>query len=195
MNSSVLEDTGVLPSLVVSLSLGCLLFLSRAIFDPPLISRSLSLARARSLLLEGSSTFVPSRTPLASQPAGMVSCSHPLSSSLPISGSLSLSLSLSLTLPGLPAAGFARRAPHSRLCSAAPAPQAVQRCSVTRLWHRGPAKPISRSARFSARLLHGLGKEALEGLHQILGGPLLHKPPNAGRQPHRLQLAQGRHPG
>ena len=85
--------------------------------------------------------------------------------------------------------------PHSRLCSAAPAPQAVQRSSVTRLWHRGPAKPISRNARFSARLLHGLGKEALEGLHQILGGPLLHKPPNAGRQPHRLQLAQGRHPG
>ena len=100
---------------------------------------SLSLARARSLLLEGSSTFVPSRTPLASQPAGMVSCSHPLSSSLPISGSLSLSLSLSLTLPGLPAAGFARRAPLSRLCSAAPAPQAVQRCSVTRL---RPPRPL-----------------------------------------------------
>ena len=34
---------------------------------------------------------------------------------LPISGSLSLSLSLSLTLPGLPAAGFARRAPHSKV--------------------------------------------------------------------------------
>ena len=134
--------------------------------------------------------------------------------------SLSLYLSLSFTLPGLPASGFARRAPHSkvkhvsrwarsaflpfhpsvlrphsRLCSAAPAPQAVQRSSVTRLWHRGPAKPISRSARFSARLLHGLAKEALEGLHQILGSPRLHKPPNAGRQPHRLQLAQGRHPG
>ena len=88
-----------------------------------------------------------------------------------------------------------RRAPLSRLRSAALAPQAVQRSSVTRLWHRGPAKPISRSARFSARLLHGLAKEALEGLRQILGGPRLHKPPNAGRQPHRLQLAQGRHPG
>ena len=34
------------------------------------------------------------------------------------------------------------------------------------------------------RLLQG------EGLHQILGGPRLHKPPNAGRQPHRLQLAR-----
>ena len=53
----VIEDTinnrtcwnGVLPSLFVSLSLGRLLFLSRAIFDPSLISRSLSpsLARAR----------------------------------------------------------------------------------------------------------------------------------------------------
>ena len=57
------------------------------------LALSLSLARARSLLLEGSSTFVPSRTPLTSQPAGMVSCSHPLSSSLLISGSSSLSLS------------------------------------------------------------------------------------------------------
>ena len=79
-----------------------------------------------------SNGVLPSRTPLTSQPAAMVSCrhpsflslslssslpisgslslclSHPLSSSLPISGSLSLSLSLSLTLPGLPAAGFAR---------------------------------------------------------------------------------------
>ena len=61
------------------------------------LALSLSLSRARSLLLEGSSTFVPSRTPLTSQPAGMVSCSHPLSSSLPISGSLSLSLAHSLT--------------------------------------------------------------------------------------------------
>ena len=78
--------------------------------------------------------------------------------------------------------------PHSRLCSAAPAPQAVQRCSVTRLWHRGPAKPISRSARFSARLLHGLGKEALEGLHQILGGPRLHKPPSSATPTHLLLL-------
>ena len=103
---------------------------------------SLSLARARSLLLEGSSTFVPSRTPLASQPAGMVSCSHPLSSSLPISGSLSLSLSLSLTLPGMPASGLpgARRTARSNTChaglarspvGAAPAQQAVQRCART----------------------------------------------------------------
>ena len=181
------------------------------------LSLPLALARARLLLLEGSSTVVPSRTPLASQPAGMVSCSHPLSSSLPISGSLSLSVSVSVPHSSRSACGWfcqARAAqqgqtrvtlgslahpsvlrPHSRLCSAAPAPQAVQRCSVTRLWHRGPAKPISRSARFSERLLHGLAKEALEGLHQILGGPRLHKPPNAGRQPHRLQLAQGRHPG
>ena len=107
------------------------------------LALSLSLARARSLLLEGSSTFVPSRTPLASQPAGMVSCSHPLSSSLPISGSLSLCLCLCpslfqvclrLVLPG------ARRTARSNTChaglarspvGAAPAQQAVQRCART----------------------------------------------------------------
>ena len=51
----VIEDTinnrtcwnGVLPSLFVSLSLGRLLFLSRAIFDPSLISRSLALSLSR----------------------------------------------------------------------------------------------------------------------------------------------------
>ena len=108
------------------------------------LALSLSLARARSLLLEGSSTFVPSRTPLASQPAGMVSCSHPLSSSLPISGSLSLCLCLCpslfqvclrLVLPG------ARRTARSNTCpaglarspvGAAPAQQAVQRCALQR---------------------------------------------------------------
>ena len=49
-----------------------------------------------------SNGVLPSRTPLTSQPAAMVSCRHPsflslsLSSSLPISGSLSLSVSLAL---------------------------------------------------------------------------------------------------
>ena len=51
-----------------------------------------------------SNGVLPSRTPLTSQPAAMVSCRHPsflslsLSSSLPISGSLSLCLSFILSL-------------------------------------------------------------------------------------------------
>ena len=126
VTSRVLEDTidtptgsnGVLPSLCVSLSLSVFFsFCSRAIFDPSLFSRSLSLSLSlsRALALAPrlihncviedtinnptcSNGVLPSRTPLTSQPAAMVSCRHPsflslsLSSSLPISGSLSLSL-------------------------------------------------------------------------------------------------------
>ena len=130
VTSRVLEDTidtptgsnGVLPSLFVSLSLSVFFsFCSRAIFDPSLFSRSLSLSLARALALAPrlihncviedtinnptcSNGVLPSRTPLTSQPAAMVSCRHPsflslsLSSSLPISGSLSLSFILSLLL-------------------------------------------------------------------------------------------------
>ena len=83
-------SNGDLPSLFVSLSLS--VFFSFCLWLS-LTRRSclaLSLARAFLLLLEGSSTFVPSRTPLTPQPAGTVSCRHPLSSSLLISGSSSL---------------------------------------------------------------------------------------------------------
>ena len=181
------------------------------------LALSLSLSRARALTLARRLIYICA----LEDTIGIPTCWNGVlqSPSVIVSSHLWLSLSVSVSVPhsSRSACGWfcqARAAqqgqtrvtlgslahpsvlrPHSRLCSAAPAPQAVQRCSVTRLWHRGPAKPISRSARFSARLLHGLAKEALEGLHQILGGPRLHKPPNAGRQPHRLQLAQGRHPG
>ena len=126
VTSRVLEDTidtptgsnGVLPSLFVSLSLSVFFsFCSRDIFDPSLFSRSLSLSRALALaprlihncVIEDtinnptcSNGVLPSRTPLTSQPAAMVSCRHPsfLSLSLcrPLFPSLVLSLSFILSL-------------------------------------------------------------------------------------------------
>ena len=161
MNSSVLEDTGVLPSLFVSLSLGCLLFLSRAIFDPSLISRSLSLSRARALTLARRLIYICA----LEDTIGIPTCWNGVlqSPSVIVSSHLRLSLSVSVSVPhsSRSACGWfcqARAAqqgqtrvtlgslahpsvlrPHSRLCSAAPAPQAVQRCSVTRL---RPPRPL-----------------------------------------------------
>ena len=149
----------------LSLSLCLLLFLSQVIFDPSLLSRPLSRARALALarrlnyicaledtidtptcwngVLPSPSVIVSSHLWLfpsllsflsslslaraLAQAPGLIksrvfedaihtpTCSNGVLLSLALSLSLSRSLSLSLTLPGMPASGFARRAPHSKV--------------------------------------------------------------------------------
>ena len=149
----VIEDTinnrtcwnGVLPSLFVSLSLGRLLFLSRAIFDPSLISRSLSLSlsRARAHSCSKAHLHLCPRGhhwhPNLLEWCPAVTLCHRLFPSPALSLCLCLCPSLfqvclRLVLPG------ARRTARSNTChaglarspvGAAPAQQAVQRCART----------------------------------------------------------------
>ena len=142
----VIEDTinnrtcwnGVLPSLFVSLSLGRLLFLSRAIFDPSLISRSLSLSLSlsRALTLARRLIYICA----LEDTIGIPTCWNGVlqSPSVIVSSHLRLSLSVSLSVP------HSSRSACGWFCQARAAQQGQTRVTLGSLAHPSVLRPHSR---------------------------------------------------